>query len=522
MPFDVGGHSLNIMKKLKIIFICIALFIACESPKERQPLDVTELTISNIHQAYQEGKYTSRQLVSAYLDRINQYDTLINSITTINPDVLAIAQELDEEYKRTKVLRPLHGIPLIVKDNIQTKGIPTTAGAIALQNFIPEEDAFIMDKLVKAGAIIIAKSNMAEWAFTPWSSVSSTHGATLNPYNLNHTPAGSSGGTGASVAANFGTIGLGTDTGNSIRGPSSHNALVGFRTTMGLVSRSGIVPLHLRNDVVGPMCRTVEDATRVLEIMTGYDPADPITKNSEGKVPDNYTQFLQPDGLKGARIGVLRELSEADPDPEVKALFEKAIMDMKALGAVIIDTVVITDFANLRKNQWCSEFKRDIESYLVTNVKNDSVKTLADIIRIGTKLKFVEERVIASNEQQGRYEYPEIECLNAYTDQRRVAFRKAIEDEMDKLKLDAIVYPTWNNKPAAITAYREEYKGDNSQIISPHTGQPAFTVPMGFTKGNLPAGLQFLGRMYAEPTLIKLAYSYEQGTKHRVPPVIKK
>lgn len=511
------------MRKLFWITSCLALILtsSCQSPKQTEPLDITELTISDIHRAYQEERFTSEQLVAAYLDRINQFDTLINSITSINPDARSIAKALDEEYKRTNQLRPLHGIPIIVKDNIQTIGLPTTAGAIALQNFIPDTDAFIIDKLVKAGAIIIAKSNMAEWAFTPWSSVSSTHGATLNPYNLNHTPAGSSGGTGAAVAANFGTIGLGTDTGNSIRGPSSHCSLVGFRTTLGLVSRSGIVPLFLRNDVVGPMCRTVEDATRVLEIMVGYDSNDPITKYSENKIPENYTQFLQKDGLRGARIGVLRELSEADPDPEVKALFEKAIMDMNALGAVIIDTVVIPDFANLRKNQWCNQFKEDIETYLPTHVKNDSVKTLADIIRIGTKLKSVEEELNDALTKPGRYEESELECLDAYTDPRRIAFRKAIEDEMDRLKLNAIIYPSWNSKPAKITAYTEDYKGDNNQVISPHTGQPAFTVPMGFTEGNLPAGIQFLGRLYDESTLVKLTYSYEQGTKHRVPPIMK-
>ena len=438
------------MRKLFWITSCLALILtsSCQSPKQTEPLDITELTISDIHRAYREERFTSEQLVAAYLDRINQFDTLINSITSINPDARSIAKALDEEYKRTNQLRPLHGIPIIVKDNIQTIGLPTTAGAIALQNFIPDTDAFIIDKLVKAGAIIIAKSNMAEWAFTPWSSVSSTHGATLNPYNLNHTPAGSSGGTGAAVAANFGTIGLGTDTGNSIRGPSSHCSLVGFRTTLGLVSRSGIVPLFLRNDVVGPMCRTVEDATRVLEIMVGYDSNDPITKYSENKIPENYTQFLQKDGLRGARIGVLRELSEADPDPEVKALFEKAIMDMNALGAVIIDTVVIPDFATLRKNQWCNQFKEDIETYLPTHVKNDSVKTLADIIRIGTKLKSVEEELNDALTKPGRYEESELECLDAYTDPRRIAFRKAIEDEMDRLKLNAIIYPSWNSKPA--------------------------------------------------------------------------
>ena len=259
------------MRKLFWITSCLALILtsSCQSPKQTEPLDITELTISDIHRAYREERFTSEQLVAAYLDRINQFDTLINSITSINPDARSIAKALDEEYKRTNQLRPLHGIPIIVKDNIQTIGLPTTAGAIALQNFIPDTDAFIIDKLVKAGAIIIAKSNMAEWAFTPWSSVSSTHGATLNPYNLNHTPAGSSGGTGAAVAANFGTIGLGTDTGNSIRGPSSHCSLVGFRTTLGLVSRSGIVPLFLRNDVVGPMCRWVIKLSRLKRLLNG-------------------------------------------------------------------------------------------------------------------------------------------------------------------------------------------------------------------------------------------------------------
>ncbi len=497
------------------------------------PINVEELTIAQIHAAYKKGTFTSQQLVSAYLERINQFNTQINAITTINPQASPIAKALDEEYKKTKVLRPLHGIPIIVKDNINTKGLATTAGALALKDFVPTEDAFIIDKLVKAGAIIIAKSNLAEWAFTPWHSFSSTHGATLNPYNLEHVPAGSSGGTGASVAANFATIGLGTDTGNSIRGPASHNSLVGFRTTIGLISRADIVPLNFRNDVVGPMCRSVEDATRVMEIMVGYDPNDPITKYSEGKVPKNYTQFLQKNGLKGARIGILRELCENTPaasalsgstvmaDPEIKALFEKAISDLKSMGAVIIDPLTIPDFSNLRKDVVCFDFRGDLETYLAKYVKNDTIKTLEDIVRIGSKSKSAEARVKALLTVRNP------NCPDVYTAPRRIAFRKAIEDKMDELNLDALIYPTWNNKPAKINTYNEElkrvdYYGDNSQIISPHTGQPAFTVPMGFTTGNLPAGLQFLGRMYAEPTLIKLVYAYEQGTKHRVPPTLKK
>jgi Asp-tRNA(Asn)/Glu-tRNA(Gln) amidotransferase A subunit family amidase len=498
---------------------------ACQTakaPNTGVSIGVSELTIADIHRAFQSGEYTSEQLVQAYLDRIKKVNPQIHALSFINPEALMEARKLDEEYRKTKVLRPLHGIPIIVKDNINTAGLPTTGGSLALENFIPAEDAFIIKKLREAGAIVIAKSNMAEWAFSPRHSISSTYGETLNPYNTEYVPAGSSGGTGASVAASLGTIGLGTDTGNSIRGPSSHNALVGFRTTIGLVSRADIIPLYLRNDVVGAMCRTAEDATLVLEAMTGYDPTDPVTKYSEGKIPANYTQYLQRNGLKGARIGVLRELSEVDPDPEVKALFEKSIRDMESLGAVMVDAVTVPDFAELRKNQWCADFRADLETYLATYVKNDTIKTLEDIIRIGSTSKLTNDRVAYSAEHSGRAANPEITCADPYTDQRRIAFRKAIEDEMDRLKLDAIIYPTWNNKPAKTSRFNEDYKGDNSQIISPHTGQPAFTVPMGFTTGNLPAGVQFLGRMYAEPTLIKLVYSYEQGTKHRKPPVVTK
>ena len=509
------------MTKLKSLLIYVVVFsflLGCQRQEDHKQIDLQEITIAEVHQAYEQGVYNSQQLVEAYLANIEKYDKEINAITIINVDALEIANALDEEYQKTKVLRPLHGIPIIVKDNINTKGLPTSAGALALKDFIPDEDAFIIQKLVDAGAIIIAKSNMAEWAFSAKHTESSTAGTTRNPYNLNFVPAGSSGGTAASIAANFAVIGLGTDTGNSIRGPSSHCALVGFRTTLGMVSRSGIVPLYLRNDVVGPMCRSVEDATRALEIMAGYDPTDPITENSEGKIDSDYQQFLIADGLKGARIGVLRELSEDNPDAAIKKLFEQSLRDMEALGAIINDSIEISNFANLRQNQWCASFRKDVESFLSTYVKSDTMKTLEDIIRVGTKSKYAEERLTRMAENTGRWENPEIKCLDAYHDIRRIDFREAIERTMDSLKLDAIVYPSWNNQPARIEFFEEEYKGDNSQIIAPHTGQPAFTVPMGYTEGNLPAGLQFLGRMYDESTLIKLAYSYEQGTKHREVP----
>ncbi len=508
----------------KITFTCFALLflcIECQNSKTNKPFEVTELTIAEIHTAFKEGRFNSQELVAAYIERINQFDEQINSITIINPDVFARAKELDEEYERTKVLRPLHGIPLIVKDNIHTKGLSTTAGSLALQNFIPDGDAFIISRLVDAGAIVLAKSNMAEWAFTPWGSFSSTNGATLNAYNREYTSAGSSGGTGAAIAANFGVIGLGTDTGGSIRLPSSHGSLVGFRPTMGLVSRSGIIPCEPRNDMAGPMCRTVEDATRVLEIIAGIDSNDPLTSYSDCKIPDNYIQFLQTDGLKGARIGVLREISETEIDPEILTLFEKAIADMQSMGAVIIDSIKIPDFASLRKNQWCESFKSDIENYLSAYIKNDTLQTIEDIIRIGTKSPFTANRLKFSINHHGRPEYPEIECLDAYSDNRRVAFRNAIEDYMDKLQLDALIYPTWNVKPYRMDSIVEEYIGENTAAVAPHTGQPAFTVPMGFMKGSLATGLEFLGRMYSEPTLIKLTYSYEQGTMHRAQPTLK-
>lgn len=510
------------MIKLKYISLCLVLALClsgCQETDPSQNIDLEELTIEEIHTAYKNGTYTSRDLVAAYITAISEKNDEINALSIINPEALSIAEDLDKEYQRTGKLRPLHGIPIIVKDNINTKGLPTTAGSRALQNFIPEENAFVINKLVQAGAIVFAKSNMAEWAFSPMHTESSTVGTTHNPYNLDYVPAGSSGGTAAAIAANLGVAGLGTDTGNSIRGPSSHASLVGFRTTLGLISREGIVPLYLRNDVVGPMTRTVEDATRVMEVMAGYDAKDPVTKNSLEKIPGNYQQFLDKNGLQGARIGVLRELSEGT-DPDIKALFDKAILDLDSLGAEIIDPVVIPNFESLRQNQWCSEFKKDVEKFLATYVNNDTVKTIEDIIRIGTNSDFARERLKESANFSGRYGEDPAECLDAYHDKRRIAFREAIEKLMDSLKLDAIIYPTWNNKPARIASFQEEYRGDNSQVIAPHTGQPAFTVPMGYSSGNLPSGLQFLGRMYAEPTLIKLTYSYEQGTGHRKAPSI--
>ncbi len=509
------------MKSILSFVFLLLLLGGCVNSTQPVTIDLNELTIAEIHQAYRNHDYTSEQLVQAYLDRIQQDDSVLNAITFLNADALAAAKSLDEEFETTSKLRPLHGIPVIVKDNINVTGIPTTAGSLALQQYFPESDAFIITKLKEAGAIILAKSNMAEWAFSPMHTESTTHGTTHNPYNLEYVPAGSSGGTGASVAANLGSVGLGTDTGNSIRGPSSHCALVGFRTTMGLVSRSGIVPLSLRNDVVGPMCRTVEDAARVLEVIAGYDASDDISKYSRNKSIIDYQQYLDKNGSSGARIGVLRELVDDSTDPEIRTLFDNAVEDLRKLGAEVIDPVLVPGFDELRKDQWCGMFKTDVENFLRANVKIDTVQTIEDIIRIGTSSEFAMRRLASFANPEARWGRAIAECLNTYEDPKRIAFRTAIRSMMDSLELDAIIYPSWKNRPATITKFEEEYKGDNNQIISPHTGQPAFTVPMGYLSGNLPVGIQFLGRMYDEGVLIKLAYSYEQGTQHRKPPVLK-
>lgn len=510
------------MIRFLLPFALATLLFSCQD-KKTGPIEVSELTIAEIHSAYENGDFTAEQLVQSYLDRIAALDQSlkINSIIVINPGAIADARELDEEFRSTGEMRPLHGIPVIVKDNYLTKGLQTTAGSIALKGFEPEVNATQVQQLLDAGAIVLAKSNMAEWAFSPMHTESSIAGTTRNPYNTEHVPAGSSGGTGAAVAASFGTVGLGTDTGNSIRGPSSHNALVGFRTTLGLTSRYGIVPLYLRNDVGGPMCRTVEDATRILDVIAGTDPKDSLTLYGEGKIPQTYLDYLQKDGLQGARIGVLRQLSDKDVHPEINALFEQALQDMIAQGATLVDPFVVPGFDSLRQDQWCADFGNDIADFFETFVNRENLKGLEDILAVGGTSPFVTGRLERFVGKSGRWGNAAIACGDPYTDELRLAYRKAIEDEMDKWEVDAIVYPSWNHPPANIEAFQEEYKGDNSQVISPHTGQPAFTVPMGFTSGNLPAGLQFLGRSFDEATLVKLVFAYEQATLHRKPPSLK-
>jgi amidase len=488
--------------------------------KEVNEFELIETTISDIHGAFRSRKLTSRQLVDAYLVRIAEYDqpTRLNSLVVVNSNALAEAGRLDEEYCTTGKLRPLHGIPVIVKDNYDTHDLQTAGGSLALKGSKPPDDAFVVRRLREAGAIVLAKSNMAEWAFSPFVTVSSIAGITRNPYDLARVPAGSSGGTAAAVAANFGVVGLGTDTGNSIRGPSSHTGLVGIRATMGLVSRDGIIPLFLRNDVGGPMCRTVEDAVRVLEVIAGYDPADPVTEQCKGRIPENYTQFLDPQGLDGARIGVFRKYIDTETtDPQVKALMEQAICDLRTQGAQIVDPFEIPDYETLITDIRCNMFRYDVNHYLASLGEDAPYKDITEIFESGLYSPYIKDNLEQSLAIDQSPELRSPPCLDLYHDARNIAFREAVLAAIQAQEVDAIVYPTWSNPPRKV-GDMESPAGDNSQYLSPHTGLPAITVPIGFTYGSLPAGMTFIGKLFGEPDLIKLAYAYDRAAKHRHPP----
>ena len=486
---------------------------------------VIETSIADTHTALRTGRVTCRQLVETYLERLRVYDqpTRLNTVVTLNPSALDDATRLDQDFARTHTLLPLQCVVMVVKDNYDTKGLQTTAGSLALKGFIPNDDAFMVRKIRDAGAIILFKSNMAEWAFSPVLTESSIGGITRNPYDLERVPAGSSGGTAASVAANLAEVGLGSDTGDSIRGPSSHNDLVGIRPTIGLTSRDGIVPLNSFADVGGPLARTVADAATVLSVVAGYDPADPITAASNGKVDKDYTRFLQKDGLKGARLGVFRRYSDAPTtDPEIKSLMEKAIADMKAQGAQMVD-FDIPDFENISKRVGCGDFQADLNHYFAAHGANAPYRTLQQVYDSGLYLPSVQERIKRALDPTTPTATPNPNpprtgpCLDTYHDEKKIAFRNAIVAAMDAAKVDAIVYPTWSNPPRKVGDLKSP-SGDNSQQLAPPTGMPAITVPMGFTHGMLPAGVSILGRSFSEPLLFKLAYSYEEATKHRQPP----
>jgi Asp-tRNA(Asn)/Glu-tRNA(Gln) amidotransferase A subunit family amidase len=511
--------------RLAVVSALVALTAASAAaqgtPRRPAAFDVTETTIADVHAAMRAGTLTCRALVSAYLRRIEAYDhagPAINALIVVNPRALDVADSLDRHARRGGMTGPLHCIPIIVKDNFETADLPTTAGSLSLEGMRPAQDAFMVRRIREAGAIVLAKSNMAEFAFTPFETVSSIlPGYTKNPYALDRVTAGSSGGSAAAVAANLGESALGTDTGNSIRGPSSHQALVGIRSTMGLTSRDGVAPLNLAADIAGPIARTVADAVAIFQVVAGEDAADTVTARSRGHGPIDYTTSLNPEALRGARIGVLHQAYERPTtDPEVVRVFSAALDAMRRRGATIVDSVTVAGLDEHLK-AWtgsCNQFRYDIEGWLARQGPRAPVHTVAEIIKSGKFHPTIRPRLEAAQAES----LPPARnpgCRNR--DEFRAWLRTAMTTLMDSLKVDALVYPTWSNPPRLIGDLNTP-AGDNSQLFSPSTGFPAVTVPMGYTRGTLPAGMTLLGRAWSEPVLFGLAYAFEQGTRHRRPP----
>lgn len=516
----------NIFRAICLILSGIAL-VACGKSSEQGAVgsttsfDVIETTIAKVHQAFHDKSLTCKQLLALYKDRIAKYDkpSELNAIVMINPGAMQRAVKLDDEFQKSGKLRELHCVPVILKDNFDTADMPTSGGSMVLKNSFPPDDAFMVKKLREAGAIILAKSNMAEWAFSPYFTVSTTLGETRNAYDLKRVPAGSSGGTASAIAANFGLVGMGTDTGNSIRGPASHLSLVGIRSTIGATSRDGVIPLLLNRDIAGPMTRTVEDAARVFNVIDGYDPGDPVTAQSKGRLPDNYLDYLKLDGLKGVRVGVLRELSDTPTtDEQIEQLFNQALQDMQTAGAIIVDSFEINDLDMLTKSTgFCSRFRFDVNNYFASLGDKSPVKRLKAIVDAKKYHESSEGGMEWAMSRDVPPEQHEIPCVDVQGDPRRKTLLEAVVGAMDDSNIDVIVYPSWNNPPRKIGDLKSPH-GNNSPIIAPHSGQPALTVPMGFTKNGLPAGLQLLGRPFSDALLIQYAYAYEQATRHRRPP----
>ena len=516
-PSFAGGRQ-----RLPAAVALAALALAACEPRPPRPIPVVEATIADVHDAIFVGRTTCRMVVQAHLNRIEAYEERLNAITVVNPAALDRADELDAALAAGEEPGPLFCVPTLVKDNFDTHDMVTTGGSIALANSTPPDDAFMVRRIREAGAVVVAKTNMAEWAFSPRQSVSSSFDTTRNAYALDRVPAGSSGGTASGVAAGFGLIGLGSDTGNSIRGPSSRLALVGIRSTIGLTSRDGVIPLSFDRDIAGPMGRTVEDVAKVFNVVAGYDPADPYTEAGRGRREDDYASFLDADGLEGARIGVLRALVDTEgADSAVVAVFGHALEEMAALGAEVVDPFAfdLTEQSR-RPNMYCRRFRYDMHMYLRSLGDRAPITDVVAVLETG-EYGSDAERSLQSAENAPLEVHPaewDPPCPDYADNDERQGFLADLVAAMDEAGVDALVYPTWLSPPAHIDRANEEYSGDNSQRVAPATGMPAITVPMGYTEGMHPAGLQILARPYDEGLLFRLAYAYEQATRHRRPP----
>ena len=466
--------------------------------------DVFEKSIVDLLAAQRSGTVTSRDLVEKYLARIRAYDQdgpRLNAIIALNPRALDEAAALDAERRAGKVRGPLHGIPIVVKDNYATTGMPTTAGSLALSGFQTGRDAFMVKKLRDAGAVIVGKTNLHELAYGI-TSISSAGGQTRNPYDPSRNPGGSSGGTGAAVAASFAAAGMGTDTCGSIRNPSSENNLFGLRGTIGLSSRDGIVPLSHSQDIGGPLARTVTDLLIMLDATVGADERDAVTRASRGYIPPTYQGTVGDAGLGDVTIGVLTPLFGTAPeDAEVAGIVRSTFDDLKSLGAGVVE-VPFPELDDLLRDTSVinAEFKFDLLDFLAP-FPSAPMRSLGDIIQSGRFHPAVEAVLRRANEVTDR----DSESYRT-TLARREAARKAVLEVMNERGITAFVYPTLRRKPAAIG---EPQGGSNCQL-SAATGLPAISMPAGFTQDNLPVGMDLLGGPWSEPTLLKVAYAYER------------
>ena len=495
---------------------------------ELKPFVLDEITIAELQEGMKSGKFTARSLVERYTARIETIDKqgpALNSVIELNPDALSIADALDQERKANGPRGPLHGVPILIKDNIATADrMMTTAGSLALVGAKAPKDAFVAQKLRAAGAVILGKTNLSEWA-----NIRSSHstsgwsgrgGLTKNPYALDRNPCGSSSGTGAGISGNLAAIGIGTETDGSIVCPSSSNGLAGIKPTVGLVSRAGIIPISHSQDTAGPMCRTVRDAAILLSTLTGVDPDDSATAASAGKSQTDYAQYCDPAGLKGARIGVARKYFGFND--AVDALMEQSLDVMKKQGATLVDPADIETFGKFDDTEllvFMYELKADLNAYLARLGPGAPVHTLKDVIDFNEHNRQKEMPYFGQDlfiKSEGKGALTEKEYLDALAKNHQLARTEGIDALMDKNKLDAIVAPTGG--PAWLTdLINGDHVAGGSSNAAAVAGYPNINVTAGFVSG-LPVGISFFGRAWSEPTLIKLAYSFEQATKARQAP----
>jgi amidase len=516
---------------LSAVIVIMAALPSCKVEKKTDTADLNdfrfkEYTVERLQEGYRNGEFTVTEVVQAYLDRINEIDDngpMLNAVIQINPEALGIAQELDKEMKEGKLRGPMHGVPVLLKDNIDTHDrMETTAGSRALAGSHPLKDSDVARRLREAGAVIIGKANLSEWANFRGSLSSSgwsgSGGQTKNPYILDRNPCGSSSGSGAGVSANLCIIAIGTETNGSIVCPSTANGIVGIKPTVGLLSRSGIIPISFTQDTPGPMARTVRDAATALGVMTGIDPDDSKTLASEGKSFTDYTQFLKEDGLKGKRIGWYT--SARGTHFKVDTLMQKAVDFIRSQGAEVIeiDRIYDNEVEALSFTVMLYEFKDGLNKYFASLGESAPVKSVEELIAFNisdtVELRYYNQQLLIEAQKKGGIDSKEY--VDAVSKMKNLTGREGIDRVMDENRLDAFIAPT--GSPAWKT---DLVNGDAYTVSSSSpaaiSGYPAITVPMGFIDG-LPVGISFFGREWSEPVLLGIAYSYEQGTGYRRAP----